>query len=665
MIGLWVAALLTAANGQVADGPAATVAPDAAAVEKAESAPVQKAAPAPQQLPVEAFARLPFIELASLSPDGLHFAGLFAIDGEQRILVSSIDFDHSKTMMFAVPDETEISRIRWINDDNILVNIYGLQRVEMDSWYISRMFAVNRKSGDVTRLLWKGRGQNAGDVIWTPSDGSTEILAAAQGSVYSNSAEFWPTVYRVNVETGKARRVVKGKEYVFDWGADRSGNVRIGIGYSDHNQTSRLLYAKEGSKNFKTVDRADLGEEESLDVPFMFVPGTDNGMLIKDNAQGKSVIMERNFLTNEDIRTVYESDKGDVAAVTLSYDGSKILGVVLADKFDTVDWLDPKMQAAQKLLDEAAVNADAEIISVSRDQSKMLVRIGTSDNPGLLYFLDASTGSLTKFAAINEAIGNRRLARAKYIQYKARDGLDIEGVLTLPKGREARDLPLIVMPHGGPWGHDSLVYDYWAQFLADRGYAVVQPNFRGSTGYGDAFLKKGQGQMGFAMQDDISDAVQWAVDEKIADPARVCIVGASYGGYAAMWGIIKDPDQYRCAISIAGVSELRREVNDFGSSVRAKLYRDQWKKMTPDFKDVSPLYGVDRIKTPLLLIHGKKDVTVDHVQSEKMYKQMTKQGKPVDFVSLPLADHYFTRGADRLQLLQSIESFLYEHNPAY
>lgn len=662
MTGLWAAALLTAASGQLATAPAA---PDMKQAAPGEVAPVQKSAPAPQQLPVEAFAKMPFIEQVSLSPDGTHFAGVFAIGGEQHILISPVNFDQSNSSLFRVPEETEISGIRWINDDNILVNIYGLQRVTTDSWYISRIFAVNRRSGNVTKLLWDRGGQNASNVVWTPSDGSAEILVAAQGSIYSNSPAFWPPVYRVNVETGKTRRIIAGRQSVMDWGADHRGNVRIGVGYKDHDQTSRLLYAEEGSKSFKTMDRADLGEEESLDVPFMFIPGTDNGLLIKENAQGKSVIIERNILTGEDVRTVYESSDGDVADVRLSYDGSKILGVVLADKNDTVDWLDPAMQAAQKLLDEATANADARIISVSRDQSKMLVRIGTPDNPGLLYFLDARTGSLSKFAAINEAIGNRRLARAKYIQYKARDGLDIEGVLTLPKGREARDLPLIVMPHGGPWGHDSLVYDYWVQFLADRGYAVIQPNFRGSTGYGDAFVKKGQGQMGFAMQDDVSDAVQWAVDQKIADPARVCIIGASYGGYAAMWGIVKDPDQYRCAVSIAGVSALRREVNDFGGSIRERLYRNQWKKLTPDFKAVSPLYAINRIKTPLLLIHGKKDITVDHVQSEKMYKAMTKENKTVDFVSLPEADHYFSRGADRLLLLQSIESFLYEHNPAY
>ncbi|MEH6663194.1 MAG: hypothetical protein V7679_16230, partial [Parasphingorhabdus sp.] len=304
MAGLWAAALLTAASAQLA---AARAAPDIEQAAPVEVAPVQKSAPAPQQLPVEAFAKMPFIEQVSLSPDGTHFAGVFAIGGEQHILISPVNFDQSNSSLFRVPEETEISGIRWINDDNILVNIYGLQRVTTDSWYISRIFAVNRRSGNVTKLLWDRGGQNASNVVWTPSDGSAEILVAAQGSIYSNSPAFWPPVYRVNVETGKTRRIITGRQSVMDWGADHRGNVRIGVGYRDHDQTSRLLYAEEGSKSFKTMDRADLGEEESLDVPFMFIPGTDNGLLIKENAQGKSVIIERNILTGEDVRTVYES----------------------------------------------------------------------------------------------------------------------------------------------------------------------------------------------------------------------------------------------------------------------------------------------------------------------------------------------------------------------
>jgi dipeptidyl aminopeptidase/acylaminoacyl peptidase len=310
-------------------------------------------------------------------------------------------------------------------------------------------------------------------------------------------------------------------------------------------------------------------------------------------------------------------------------------------------------------------NAKARIISIDNDLNRMIVRIGTADNPGLIYMFERTTGQLTKLADINETIGNKRLARAKYVQYDARDGLEIEAVLTLPRGREAKNLPVIAMPHGGPWGHDKLSYDYWAQFLANRGYAVIQPNFRGSTGYGETFLRKGQGQMGFAMQDDITDGVNWLVNQGIADPKKICIVGASYGGYAAMWGVVKDPDFYRCAISIAGVSNLRREVNDFGGNVYSRTHKNSWNKMTPDFKAVSPIYSVDKIEVPLMLIHGRKDVTVDYKQSVIMEKAMRKAGKPVEFVLLPKADHYFTREPDRLLLLQQMESFLSKHNPAY
>ena len=306
---------------------------------------------------------------------------------------------------------------------------------------------------------------------------------------------------------------------------------------------------------------------------------------------------------------------------------------------------------------------NAHIESYSRDHGKLLVRFSTPDNPRLLYLFDAASGNFVQLAAVNGAIGSKRLSRSKFVQYRARDGLEIEGVLTMPRGRAEKNLPFIVMPHGGPWGHNGLTYDYWAQFLAERGYAVLQPNFRGSTGYGDKFLKAGQGQLGFAMQDDVSDGVLWAVAEGIADAKRVCIVGASYGGYAAMWGIAKDPDQYRCAVSINGVSNLRREVNDFGGTLRERLYRDQWQKMTPDFAAVSPINAIMRMKTPLLLIHGKKDVTVDHGQSLRMYSAMKGAGKSVEFVSIPLADHYFTREADRLTLLTSIETFLRRYNP--
>jgi len=300
----------------------------------------------------------------------------------------------------------------------------------------------------------------------------------------------------------------------------------------------------------------------------------------------------------------------------------------------------------------------------NRDRSRMLVVVDRPDAPGSVYYYNVQDGTMHKVADMNAAIGTHYLSPVKTVRYKARDGLEIEAILTLPKGLEARNLPIVMLPHGGPWGQDTLDYDYWPQFIASRGYAVLQPNFRGSTGYGEDFERKGEGQLGFAMQDDITDGLRWAVSQGIADPARACIVGASYGGYAAMWGIAKNPDQYRCAISISGVANLRREVNDFGQSLTSGLSKDAWQRMTPDFAAVSPINAIDRIKTPLLLVHGKKDVTVDHSQSVSMFGRMQTAGKNVEFVSLPEADHYFTREPDRIALLKAIEAFLAKHNPA-
>lgn len=629
-----------------------------------DAAAADPAAPAPtasDRLPTAVFARLPFMESAELSPNGENVAGLFGIKGQQSIAIIAIS-GGAKPTVIAVPDQTEIDWLQWVGDDNIIVGLRALLPVETDNWYIQRLIGIDRTTGKVTRLLWDLKGQDAASVVWVPTDGSTEILVAGQNSIYEGS-DFWPAVYRVDVVTGRKRTEVVGRDSVMNWGADHLGRVRYGIGYRDQAMKSTLIYRGDGKSVFRSIDSASLRDDERLSIPFVFVPGTDHGLVYHETDDGRTVIAEIDLPTGRQVRIAHAAEKADIEGAIRSPDGSKLLGFHTSDDARPIQWIDPVMAEHQATLDETSPKSRVRIISYSNDLSKLLVRISTPDNPGLYFHYDAGTGTLSKLASVNETIGGKRLSRAKLVQYKARDGLEIEGVLTLPRGRDPRNLPFIVMPHGGPWSHDTLVYDYWTQWLAERGYAVLQPNFRGSTGYGEKFTKAGQGQMGFAMQDDVTDGVQWAVAEGIADPKRICIVGASYGGYAAMWGIAKDPDLYRCAVSINGVSNLRREVNVFGGTFRSRLYRDQWQKMTPDFAAVSPINAVGRIKTPLLLVHGKKDVTVDHVQSAKMYSAMTKAGKSVEFVSIPLADHYFTREADRLTLLTSIEAFLAKHNP--
>jgi dipeptidyl aminopeptidase/acylaminoacyl peptidase len=635
------------------------------AVPAAAPTVVEPAALAPTAPPsVEAFASLPFVDRAELSPDGNYLAGIFGVGGEQKIAIMPVMNGSDKATILGVPDGTQPGRTQWVNNDNIIVSLTGLLPIETDRWYFTRLIAINRLSGKYTKLLWDLTGQNAGDVLSVPNDGSNEILVAAQSTIYTNMSGFWPTVYRVDVRNGKRRKVVAGREGVLNWGADHLGQVRIGLGFSDGGLTSRLIYRRSSDEALRQIDKANHKRDEVLAAPFLYLPGGDNALMMRDNDAGRTSIFEVNLANLQTVKTIFEPEQGEVEAALISKEG-KLLGAYTTDKKSHIFWFDPDLANLQANFNKSVPNSRLNIESMSADRSKMLVRLDSADNPGSIYFYDTKVGVLQKIASVNEKLSSKKLSPVSLVQYKARDGLEIEAVLTMPKGKDAKNLPFIVMPHGGPWAHDGLNYDYWAQFLASRGYVVMQPNFRGSTGYGTPFLDKGKGQMGYAMQDDITDGVKWAVNQGIADAKRVCIVGASYGGYAAMWGIAKDPDLYRCAISISGVAALRREVNDFGNSLRGDLYKMQWQEMTPDFNAVSPINAIAKIKVPLMLIHGKRDVTVDHVQSQKMFNAMTKANKAVEFVSLPLADHYFTREIDRIKLLSSMESFLAKHNPAH
>ncbi|WP_223262945.1 alpha/beta hydrolase family protein [Sphingobium sp. SCG-1] len=634
-------------------------------------APAQAAAPPPKpapslgKLPVAAFAKLPFLEMPVLSPNGQMIAGLFGARESQVIGLMNL-FAKGGPMTIGIPEGTQVQWIRWVNDDRIIIGLTALIPMNADRWYVSRLISMDVKTGKPTRLLWDLKGQNASDVLWVASDGSPDILVAAQNSIYFGP-DFWPSVYRVDTATGRKSRVVLGREGVHDWSADITGRIRSGLAYNDRNRTFKLLYRDAAGDAFQIIDSADSRKRETLQWPFLFLPGGSHALVMHDDDRGRSGIYETDLLTQKDVRTVFtmpDDSSMEVASPLLSDDGATLLGVATTDLNNSVHWIDPALAELQALFDKSVPGKRARIVSFSKDRSMMLVQVGGPDMPGSLYYFSMNVGVLNKIADVNQDVRSRRLAPVKAIRYKARDGLEIEGILTLPTGLDPRALPFIVMPHGGPWARDALNYDYIAQFLANRGYAVLQPNFRGSTGYGTEFLRKGEGEMGLAMQDDVTDAVQWAVKEGIADPRRTCIVGASYGGYAAMWGIAKEPERYRCAISIAGVASLRREVNDFGNNLMGGKFKDDWGRMTPNFEAVSPINAVDRIKTPLLLIHGKRDVTVDVSQSSRMFARMQGAGKQVEYVPVPLADHYFTRQPDRITLLTALETFLAKHNPS-
>ena len=252
----------------------------------------------------------------------------------------------------------------------------------------------------------------------------------------------------------------------------------------------------------------------------------------------------------------------------------------------------------------------------------------------------------------------------KTITYNAADGLEIPAVLTLPKGVEARNLPAIVMPHGGPAARDSESWDWLVQMLANRGYAVIQPNYRGSTGYGTKFERLGDGEWGLKMQDDLNDARKWMVDQGIADPNRICMMGGSYGGYAAMRAAQRDGNLYKCAISFAGVSDMENQADYDRQFLYGKRWNQNLQRKAPDFNAISPVKHAAQFGAPILLVHGKDDKRVPVKQSREMAEQLKKAGKTYVYVEQPEGDHFFSREEDRVQFLKLMDDFLKKYNPA-
>lgn len=628
----------------------------AGAVAQTTEKPAEKPA-APFETAV--FAEIPSFDGPELSPNGKAIAAKIAVNGTQFFAI--IPLDGGKARLVGL-GEADLNWWQWVNDDWLVLGIGQLVPFEGDDIYVSRAVSVNAAGTKINRLASREAAQDADDVIWTASDGTPRILMASQTSIYTNEAGFWPHVDEIDVSTGKRRSVLQGREGIWNWYADGSGAIRMGFGMSLDGRTRRIVYRPEGKGSFKTIDRART-HKETLTVPAMFLKEPGKAVMIGDDEQGLSALYELDLETLERGKQLFATKGYDIGGLVRDESGFNYLGVYVNENKPGIRWTDPALDAMQKKVAEKIKGGEPKIVSLSRDRSAAIVHVGGANAPGAYFLYRAADDSMQFLQLNNSTIGMKRLHPVRTIRYKARDGLEIAAVLTLPFGKKT-NLPLIVMPHGGPFARDTEEWDWWTQFLAERGYAVIQPNYRGSSGYGTPFSDKGAGQWGLAMQDDLNDAVSELVKLGIADPKRVCMVGASYGGYAAMRAAQRDGKLYRCAVAYAGVSDLNRMIKHDGNFLGAGARKDWLKMQAPDLKGVSPVHLAEEFSIPLLLVHGKKDRVVPPVHSRVMAQKLKGAGKDVIYIEQPEADHHFSRSEDRLEFLKALEAFLAKHNPA-
>lgn len=626
--------------------------------------PLSAQTPAPvaaERLPIDALAEPPFLSAPLLSPDGNRIAAQLTTRDKNWIGIWDLQAGAGAQPRLFAPDDADVRWLRWAGVDRLLIGVQLTREVYGIEVPITRIIALDMTNWQATALA-TGRGLLGDDVVFVDPQGAYVLVSSQR------TADEYPGVLRIDLATGRSTVVERPHIGIWNWFADRSGVIRAGVDYS--NDRIKLYYRAGPDQPLRRIDSRRYPQDGSVIDMIRFVSNTDHGVVVTNAVTGRFAVYDYDFATDTRGAAIFEHPQADVTAAIMGEDGH-VDGVAYEDDRRRIEWLNPELRRLQGVIDRALPNKVNLIVNRSDQGNRILIWSSAADDPGTYFVYDRPSRRIEAFASPYGRLIDRAFAPVRPVTFRARDGAEIPAYLTLPAGRPGRDLPLILMPHGGPFARDSWDFDPWVQFLASRGYAVLQVNFRGSTGYGRAYVERGFGQWGSGMIDDLEDGVDWLAGQGTIDPHRVCVMGASYGGYAALWAPIRHPDRYRCAISLAGVTDVRAILRYDNRFVIAPRYTREWRRRVQgeegtDLAAISPLQQAARLRTPALIAHGDRDRNVPVSHSRNLVRALARAGTNanVESVFYPEAAHGFSRPQDSADFLRRVEAFLARHNPA-
>jgi acetyl esterase/lipase len=614
------------------------------------------------------FGRLPTLEDVALSPDGSRMAFVKTVDDKRYLSVVSLT-DRKLLGALGVGD-AKLRGLEWADDDNVMI-ISSVTAAPMDVSGPSREWATlglyNLKTDKFRRIDMQVRDERTmNTIIGAPTvrrvNGATTLFVRGL-CADSSTRRLLPALFRVDLANGTTTIVAKSNESLGDWLIDDAGIVIAALDYRERDQHWSLKLRRDG----RMVETAS--GREPLDPPVMLGLAPDGASLILRTVEEGQVVLHTVSLREGALGAPFDRGRG-LGNLFAARRSQQLLGGVIQQGNQTrYAFFDPQLQTRWNEMAAPYAEENVQLVSASDDYSSVVV-LTCGSLHGFGYKLwNLRTGDASPVGDAYD--GLTRIAEVRFIRYRAADGVMIQGYLTLPRGHVERDLPLVVLPHGGPALRDTGDFDWWAQALASQGYAVLQPNYRGSA-LNWRFVSLGFGEWGHKMQSDLSDGVRYLVTEGMVDPKRVCIVGGSYGGYAALAGASLQNGVYRCAVSVGGISDLKRML----SWVAAKSGRDDglgsryWDRFLgitgpddPKLAEISPAGHAREVSVPVLLIHGRDDTVVPFEQSQVMADALKRAGKPVELVALKHEDHWLSHSATRLQMLQATSAFLRENNP--
>jgi dipeptidyl aminopeptidase/acylaminoacyl peptidase len=618
-------------------------------------------------LPLETFVKFAQFRQLVISPTGEYLAAsLTKEDGTP--LVTIIDVRNMQQMSAIEFNQEQLpSTLTWLNSSRIGIRI-AKKIGALDQPIASPEYYAMDADGNHKEMLWGGVDTNKGqqgpakyrtymEVLSLLPDEPETILVAAQGGSLSVSG--YTKAYELNIYTGNTKKVASAPIRGASMLADHDKNIRFAIGADENDNNKIKAYYRKNNDDDWALSATYPSTAGKL-IPIAFAKDNKEVFALSDLDSEITGLVKLKPSTNE-IELLYRHPKVDLVDVFLSPDGQLVGARVSPDRTYNISLSDHNLAKWLDKLQASFPDDTVTVTSATKDEEKLVVYISSAQDPGSYYIFDTITKKMHFIVSVAPWVDPSLMAKVEPFTITARDGLELNGYLTLPN-KEAKNLPLIIYPHGGPHGpRDFWSFDPDAQMLANNGYAVLQLNFRGSGGYGRGFEQAGYLKWGREMQDDLTDATNWAINSGLADKERVCIYGASYGGYATLMGIVKEPDLYKCAIGYVGVYSLPMmyEEGDIPSRksginfLKMALGEDQ-----NDLKARSPAYNVDKIKAGLFLVHGGKDQRVPIEQAEFLMEQLDKRNYPYELMVKEKEGHGFYKEEHRLELYQRMLSFL-------
>lgn len=620
----------------------------------------------PSDIPAEAFAALPQVSQLSQSPNGTKVAFMSSIEGRKVMVVQNLD--GSDRYIQPPIGEADIFNFRWANDERLLV-MYEMTLTRNE--YVNfrntetRLAAINSDGSDFEWIVRASKKKNSAggrnakedvpmwqtDIIDMLPDEPNHILLSLDGD-FNNQSE----IRKIDIRNGRYKELEDGFRGVQSWKADRSGEPRFGWGVYEQ---ERVAYWKNPEGGWVQVTNQDWYQKYPI---FGFAEDGEHMLVSATSQSGKTGVYRLHVPSGKILDEVFSHPDVDIDYVRYDRSYRQVVGVGYTDDMLKFHYLHRGRAGLMRAMRKALPGLELDIVDFDHANGRYLLEGYSDTEPGVYFQYDRKAKSLVQVAESRPGIQADLMSETQAVSIAASDGTVIPSYLTIPIGAEPSNLPAVVLVHGGPWGaRDDKQWDYWTQFLASRGYAVLRPNFRGSSGYGTAFQRAGYQQWGGLMQRDVEDATQHMIDEGIFDANRICIAGASYGGYAAMMGLIQNPELYRCGVTVNGAVNLPRLKSADSTFWGSRNWLQRVGLKDHDLEDVSPFHQVKQILRPALVMASKDDTRLRIVDSENFYGRLKDVSPESEYVEIEDGGHGMDTAASRLTKLKAMEAFLAKH----